>query len=101
MNKPHIHAAVIKAWADGADIEWRYDEGDTWKLLAPEHPYWQPHYEYRVKPKTQERWVNVYHPCYGFASKEKAQETALAHHKTGSIMPIACVKVVFTEGEGL
>lgn len=24
---PHVHAEVIKAWADGAEIEYRYGDG--------------------------------------------------------------------------
>jgi hypothetical protein len=49
--KPHKHAAVIKAWADGATIEWR-DTSLTyvkdWRETCA--PAWNPDYEYRVKP---------------------------------------------------
>lgn len=51
MNKPHKHADVIKAWADGAEIEWRENEHGDWrvdrsKVPAFDHMY----YEFRVKP---------------------------------------------------
>lgn len=46
--KPHKHAALIKAWADGAKIE-RKSAGD-WV----EHNWcdlWHHDYEYRIKPE--------------------------------------------------
>ena len=51
MNKPHKHAEVIKAWADGAEIEWRENEHGDWrvdysKIPAFDHTY----YEFRIKP---------------------------------------------------
>lgn len=50
VNKPHKHAEVIKAWADGAEIEYRDPSGgDPWELIPD--PHWIPEFEYRVKPK--------------------------------------------------
>ncbi len=49
MNKPHKHAEVIKAWADGAEIEVRYDSGSKWATCNP--PYWYVDEEYRIKPQ--------------------------------------------------
>lgn len=43
---PHKHAALIKAWADGAKIQWLY--GNTW--VDREHPDWSGK-EYRIKPE--------------------------------------------------
>jgi hypothetical protein len=48
--KPHKHAEVIKAWADGAEIEYRRP-GEIWKTSGPVGPAWNPDSEYRVKPK--------------------------------------------------
>jgi hypothetical protein len=54
MNKPHIHADVIKAWADGAEIQARScsslceNKWGGWYNI--EKPEWIPHQEYRVKP---------------------------------------------------
>jgi hypothetical protein len=28
--KPHVHAETIKAWADGATIQFRWIENDRW-----------------------------------------------------------------------
>ncbi len=92
MNKPHVHAAVIKAWADGADIEYRCS-GRSWTLLTHKQPSWDTLFEYRVKPQQQERWVNIY-ASGGFISKEEAMLFAGKDS-------IACVKIVFTKGEGL
>jgi len=46
MSKPHKHADVIKAWADGIEIEYNY--GDGW-FPAPPNPAWCLSTEYRVK----------------------------------------------------
>jgi hypothetical protein len=48
MNKPHKHAEVIKAWADGARIE-RFVGGKTQWIPCP-HPTWKPYDLYRVEP---------------------------------------------------
>lgn len=49
---PVKHAEVIKAWADGADIEWRIesDPPDSWRLAVV--PVWREELEYRVKSET-------------------------------------------------
>jgi len=42
-----VHCDVIKAWADGAEIEYRNSSG----LWVPKtHPVWDSIAEYRVKP---------------------------------------------------
>lgn len=50
MNKPHKHAEIIKAWADGAKIEFRSGADKSWYLLDSTDPYWIPGFEYRIKP---------------------------------------------------
>lgn len=47
MGTPHKHAELIKAWADGAEIEVRLGPKDKWRP-APE-PSWTLGYEYRIK----------------------------------------------------
>ena len=49
--KPHKHAELIKAWADGAEIEWVYaTKGDGEKLwVVVDDPTWQESHEYRIK----------------------------------------------------
>ena len=44
--KPHKHANLIKAWADGAEIECWFN--DHWEFRA--YPSWTPHLDYRLKP---------------------------------------------------
>jgi hypothetical protein len=46
--KPHKHAELIKAWADGAEIEYR--ENDSPWFSAP-RPVWNDWQEYRIKPE--------------------------------------------------
>ena len=48
MNrKPHKHAEVIKAWADGAEIQAL--SGKFW--LSTPSPQWSEDKEYRIKPE--------------------------------------------------
>ena len=50
MKTPHIHAAVIKAWADGATIQ--INAGCAgWIDIKNNDPAWESHWEYRVKPE--------------------------------------------------
>ena len=47
MKQPHKHAELIKAWADGAEIEWF--DGRTWQVVRS--PAWCDDTQYRVKPE--------------------------------------------------
>lgn len=54
----HKHAELIKAWADGADIEWKMPHQTTWDEIAV--PTWNDDYEYRIKPEEKKpvvRWM--------------------------------------------
>jgi len=46
--KPHKHAEVIKAWADGAEIQSRIHNSGWVDCSAP---HWYEGSEYRVKPE--------------------------------------------------
>lgn len=52
-KRPHKHAELIKAWADGATIEVRL--GNEWSLCGAVgedcRPSWETKYEYRIKPQ--------------------------------------------------
>lgn len=58
MSTPHVHALLIKAWADGAEIE-RWDAlEDTWGACT--NPQWYLDQRYRIKPipkKKVTRWL--------------------------------------------
>lgn len=62
MKKPHKHAELIKAWADGAEIQW-YDNSTRehrWFDCAPNRPSWCEKVLFRVKPEPKPdvvRWV--------------------------------------------
>jgi hypothetical protein len=46
--KPHKHAELIKAWADGAEIEACVGPDEWW---VEEYPDWHPLVAYRIKPQ--------------------------------------------------
>ena len=47
MNKPHKYAEVIKAWADGAEVEFKPPYTSSWWPTTT--PTWDSYYEYRIK----------------------------------------------------
>ena len=97
MNKPHKHCELIKAWADGAEIQkfcgdgW-YGDSDT--------PEWYEDVKYRIKPRTVKRegWVNIYRQrsmelpavCCVHPTEKVAKQMA-------GVDVIATVKVEWTE----
>lgn len=46
----HKHAELIKAWADGAEIEYRYTAYEEWASINT--PTWMEDFEYRIKPES-------------------------------------------------
>ena len=48
-KKPHIHAEMIKAWADGATIEFLVKFTSKWKTTI--YPCWEEENKYRIKPE--------------------------------------------------
>jgi hypothetical protein len=49
MKTPHKHAELIKAWADGAEIQYFSKYEDKW--FDSKDPHWDAHSEYRIKPE--------------------------------------------------
>ena len=47
-QRPRMHSELIKAWADGADIEW-YDRVTEKWLPVSGPPSWWKDYKYRIK----------------------------------------------------
>lgn len=50
MKKPHVHAELIKAWADGAEIQ-LLDSFGTWINSQDNRPVWNTDTVYRIKPE--------------------------------------------------
>lgn len=57
LTRPHVHAEVIKAWANGAAIE--YFSPDRCEWVPTACPIWGEHLKFRVKPEPIIRFVNV------------------------------------------
>jgi hypothetical protein len=55
----HKHAELIKAWADGAQIEFYDADSDEWRPCPA--PSWYPADQYRIKPVEQQRVYPVTH----------------------------------------
>ena len=57
MKKPHKHAELIKAWADGVVIEHNNGLG-CW--VEQRNPQWNEWDIYRIKPKPKPDWYRHY-----------------------------------------
>ena len=65
--KPHKWAKEIKAWADGAEIEFRsIHDKEKW-ILDGDEPAWNDDYfEFRIKPQPKEpKYLYVYESVDG------------------------------------
>ena len=57
--KPHKHAELIKAWADGAEIQIKYNDGwCDWCIGSS--PNWLDDEEYRIKPEPKPDVARLY-----------------------------------------
>ena len=82
---PHKHAEVIKAWADGAQIELRSGDGCPWAVISD--PSWAQQLEYRIAPPQPKSYGQVLYEAYignngsdwrGLTSSLRAQHDAWA-----------------------
>lgn len=62
MKIPHKHAALIKAWADGAQIQF-LNPDDRW--LDAGSPTWSNSVEYRIKPEPKPDCIRYTHAVDG------------------------------------
>lgn len=73
---PHKHAAAIKAWADGAEIEF-LTGNEFWQPVIGD-PCWDADTEYRVKPERRPNvvtWHAVYTDNVGECKQTKGAAT--------------------------
>lgn len=49
MGTPHVHADLIKAWADGAEIQF-FSDG-KWFVSTGASPSWNENMQYRITPE--------------------------------------------------
>lgn len=62
-NKAHKHAELIKAWADGATIQYMSIVSGKWVNAENNEPPWYDDVEYRVKPTPEpdvSKFVTLY-----------------------------------------
>lgn len=59
MAQPHKHAELIKAWADGAEIEYWDNLACIWVSCPNNAPTWGRNNKYRIKPHIEQRRYRV------------------------------------------
>lgn len=76
--KPHVHAELIKKWADGVEIQFYSSEFNKWADVG-RYPAWDKDIQYRVKPESKKyrvALVNGFPGCVHFPEREKAWENS-------------------------
>ena len=66
----HVHADLIHAWADGAEIQGWCPHSNTWKDLAD--PIWFLDTQYRIKPQNKV-YYGTSNPNCSFLDLDKVQ----------------------------
>jgi len=93
MNTKHKHAEIIKAWADGEQIEMLVDHvADVWIPVAGKGLAWHEHFQYRIKPKPEypttlmdnDQLQKLYHTDIVLAQSCKAFANAAIRHAIDS-----------------
>jgi hypothetical protein len=60
MSTPHKHAELIKAWADGAEIERRVSVNNGFGFWEDDSsPTWHPDLRYRLKPHKWQHCIDA------------------------------------------
>jgi hypothetical protein len=59
--KEHKHAEVLRAIADGKEVEYRVHKEDIWRLPVDFNPIAQQHLEWRIKPEPKPPIVSEEH----------------------------------------
>jgi hypothetical protein len=72
----HKHAEFIKAWADGAEIEFRATRVANPEWRTTKNPSWEDFYEYRIKPEPVKVFrylvIGDSFTLYGFSGNQNA-----------------------------
>lgn len=58
--KPHKHAELIKAWADGAEIEYWHPTWEKWVKTDDSWMLWADTNTFRIKPEPNHDVVRFY-----------------------------------------
>lgn len=77
---PHVHAEVIKGWADGKPVEWRENPLQSWRLI--ENPGFIEDNEYRIKLEEVVDYAMVY--TNGVVSSQFYPSTNHVYRSTGA-----------------
>jgi len=92
MKTPHKHAALIKAWADGAEIE---VERILYGWVNAPTPQWLEQAVYRIKPEPKPDVMREY-VCnvYGTHAPDTSQRPNLRHVFDGETGKLKSAEVI-------
>jgi hypothetical protein len=94
---------IIQAWVEGKEVE--YNIGVGWhpapnsRGLGALMSFDPTKYQYRIKPEVKERYIAIFSCSSSVLTADTLEEARSLFYK--GQMPIACIKITYTEGEGL
>lgn len=112
-NKPHVHAELIKAWADGAIIQYLHGGNLGWVDVNDNRPNWIPDMKYRIKPELSDLekygvekgdvWFNKDNlHCFieKVRGKEEVEALYLYNKRSNCLYPVKdiCIELRFRRG---
>lgn len=82
----HVHAEVIKAWADDTSVQIELDTGSGWRPATSRPTFWE-HCNLRIKPQPKAiGWVNIYaNGVPGFSFRDRQTADAELHANSARI----------------
>jgi len=104
-RKPHEHAELIRAWADGAEIQWRGKGELDW--ADANEPSWFDFLEYRIKPQPKPEPVTWYQVVYLYKYEDRPCATSNLYSSEADFRAVfrgreySILKLIpiYTEGE--
>lgn len=63
MGTPHVHVELIKAWADGAKVQWFKPSLNDWVDIRS--PIWNSEIKYRIKPEPKKVQLRFFEDTSG------------------------------------
>lgn len=83
----HKHADLIHQWADGAEIQWSFGDGEWYDISNV--PEWKDTLQYRIKPEEKKpvvRWL--WASLNGGLCEEMLSDSEHAFNKLQDVYPI-------------
>jgi hypothetical protein len=97
MKTPHKHAELIKAWADGAVIQYYIPRSigiGSWHNVVGNRPSWGLNEDYRIKPENVVKYGNITRSfdTYWSRNREPSHNVMATFDPDGRLLSVEIIK---------